>query len=84
MPGRFYQPVIAAAFGTATHVMFPIPPKRDANEVLAVSGMDTLGLVELQPLNRYHLALGSEPKYCRTSLRAVVTISLYSGKSDGR
>ncbi len=45
MPGEFYQPVIAATFGTATHAMFPVPPKRDPDEVLAVSGMDTLELV---------------------------------------
>jgi hypothetical protein len=44
MPGEFYQPVIAATFGTATHAMFPVPPKRDPDEVLAVSGMDTLEL----------------------------------------
>jgi hypothetical protein len=45
MPGEFYQPIIAATFGTATHAMFPVPPKRDPDEVLAVSGMDTLELV---------------------------------------
>ena len=26
MPGDFYQPVIAATFGTVTHAMFPSPP----------------------------------------------------------
>jgi hypothetical protein len=46
MPGDFYQPVIAATFGTVTHAIFPGPPKRDADsDVLAMSGMDTLELV---------------------------------------
>src|ERR1022692_5068528 len=46
MPGDFYQPVIAATFGTVTHAIFPSPPKRDADsDVLAMSGMDTLELV---------------------------------------
>jgi tetratricopeptide (TPR) repeat protein len=45
-PGDFYQPIIAATFGTVTHAMFPAPPRRDADaEVLAMSGMDTLELV---------------------------------------
>jgi tetratricopeptide (TPR) repeat protein len=45
-PGEFYQPIIAAAFGTVTHAMFPEPSRHDANaEILAVSGMDTLELV---------------------------------------
>jgi hypothetical protein len=45
-PGEFYQPIIAAAFGTVTHAMFPVAPKRDADaDVLAMSGMDTLELV---------------------------------------
>jgi hypothetical protein len=45
-PGDFYQPIIAAAFGTVTHAMFPVPPKRDADaDILAMSGMDTLELV---------------------------------------
>ena len=26
MPGEFYQPIIAAMFGTITHAMFPVPP----------------------------------------------------------
>ena len=42
----FYQPIIAATFGTVTHAMFPVAPKRDADaDVLAVTGMDTLELV---------------------------------------
>jgi tetratricopeptide (TPR) repeat protein len=46
MPGDFYQPIIAAMFGTITHAMFPVPPKRDADaELLAATGMDTLELV---------------------------------------
>jgi hypothetical protein len=45
-PGEFYQPIIAAAFGTVTHAVFPVAPKRDADaDVLAMSGMDTLELV---------------------------------------
>jgi tetratricopeptide (TPR) repeat protein len=46
MPGEFYQPIIAAAFGTVTHAMFPVAPKRDADtDVLAMSGMDSQELV---------------------------------------
>jgi len=46
MPGDFYQPIIAAMFGTITHAMFPVPPKRDADaDLLAATGMDTLELV---------------------------------------
>ena len=42
----FYQPIIAAAFGTVTHAMFPVPPRRDAEaDVLAMAGMPTLELV---------------------------------------
>src|SRR5689334_12279249 len=45
-PKEFYQPIIAATFGTVTHAMFPVAPKRDADaDVLAVTGMDTLELV---------------------------------------
>lgn len=41
-----YKPIIAATFGTVTHAMFPVAPKRDADaDVLAVTGMDTLELV---------------------------------------
>jgi hypothetical protein len=44
--GDFYQPIIAATFGTVTHAMFPVPPRRDAEaDVLAMTGMDTLELV---------------------------------------
>lgn len=46
MPKGFYQPILAATFGTVTHAMFPVEPHRDANsDVLAGSGMDTLELV---------------------------------------
>jgi transcriptional regulator with XRE-family HTH domain len=46
LPGEFYQPTIAAAFGTVTSAVFPEFGRRDANaEVLAASGMDTLELV---------------------------------------
>jgi transcriptional regulator with XRE-family HTH domain len=45
-PSEFYQPVIAATFGTVTHALFPESGRRDGNaEILAVSGMDTLELV---------------------------------------
>jgi hypothetical protein len=45
-PKEFYQPIIAATFGTVTHAMFPVPPRRDADtDVLAMTGMDTLELV---------------------------------------
>ena len=46
-PGAtFYQPIIAATFGTVTHAMFPVPPRHDTDaDVLAVTGMDTLELV---------------------------------------
>src|SRR5690242_19179641 len=45
-PKEFYQPIIAATFGTVTHAMFPVAPTRDADaDVLAVTGMDTLELV---------------------------------------
>src|SRR6476469_3970106 len=46
MPSEFYQPIIAATFGTVTHAMFPVAAKRDADaDVLAVTGMDTLELL---------------------------------------
>lgn len=42
----FYKPIIARMFGTVTHAIFPVPPKRDADaDVLAMTGMDTLELV---------------------------------------
>lgn len=45
MPGEFYQPLIAATFGTVTHAIFPVSPRRDPDaDLLAVSGMDTLEL----------------------------------------
>lgn len=45
-PGEFYQPIIAATFGTVTHAMFPVAPQRDPDsDVLAMTGMDTLELV---------------------------------------
>ncbi len=45
-PSEFYQPIIAATFGTVTHAMFPESGRRDGNaEILAVSGIDTLELV---------------------------------------
>ena len=28
---EFYQPIIAATFGTVTHAMFPVAPKHDAD-----------------------------------------------------
>ena len=45
-PSEFYQPIIAATFGTVPHALFPESGRRDGNaEILAVSGMDTLELV---------------------------------------
>jgi hypothetical protein len=45
-PSDFYQPIIAATFGTVTHAMFPVPPRHDIDaDVLAMAGMDTLELV---------------------------------------
>jgi hypothetical protein len=45
-PKEFYQPIIAATFGTVTHAMFPVAPRRDTEaDVLAIAGMDTLELV---------------------------------------
>ena len=45
-PKEFYQPIIAATFGTVTHAIFPVAPQRDADaDVLAMAGMDTLELV---------------------------------------
>lgn len=46
MPNEFYQPIIAATFGTVTHAIFPAPARHDVgSEVLAMTGMDTLELV---------------------------------------
>jgi hypothetical protein len=44
-PNDFYQPIIAATFGTVTHAFFPVPSRRDSDSVLAITGMDTLELV---------------------------------------
>ena len=46
MPGEFYQPIIAAAFGTVTHAIFPATGRHEGSaDILAASGMDTLELV---------------------------------------
>ncbi len=46
IPNDFYQPIIAATFGTVTHALFPAPGRRDGNgEILAASGMETLEIV---------------------------------------
>ncbi|WP_328861289.1 XRE family transcriptional regulator [Streptomyces sp. NBC_00306] len=46
MPNDFYQPIIAAVFGTVTHALFPAPSRRDGHkEILAASGMETLEIV---------------------------------------
>lgn len=46
MPGEFYRPIIAAAFGTVTHALFPEPPRRNGNaEIVSVSGMETFEIV---------------------------------------
>jgi tetratricopeptide (TPR) repeat protein len=45
-PNDFYQPIIAAMFGTVTHALFPAPSRRDGEkEILAASGMETLEIV---------------------------------------
>ncbi|MET8100695.1 XRE family transcriptional regulator [Streptomyces sp. NPDC005236] len=45
-PNDFYQPIIAATFGTVTHALFPAPARRDGDrEILAASGMETLEIV---------------------------------------
>jgi transcriptional regulator with XRE-family HTH domain len=46
IPGEFYQPIIAAAFGTVTHAIFPATGRHEGSaDILAASGMDTLELV---------------------------------------
>jgi hypothetical protein len=46
VPGEFYQPLIAAAFGTVTHAIFPATGRHEGSaDILAASGMDTLELV---------------------------------------
>lgn len=46
MPSDFYQPIIAATFGTVTHAIFPVAGQRDGNaEIAAVSGMETLDII---------------------------------------
>ncbi|MFI6944311.1 XRE family transcriptional regulator [Streptomyces sp. NPDC050418] len=45
-PSEFYQPIIAAVFGTVTHALFPAAGRRDGNaEIVAVSGMETLDII---------------------------------------
>jgi transcriptional regulator with XRE-family HTH domain len=46
VPSDFYQPLIAAVFGTVTHAIFPTEGRREANaELINATGMDTLELV---------------------------------------
>ena len=46
VPSDFYQPLIAVTFGTATHAIFPVEGRREANaELINATGMDTLELV---------------------------------------
>jgi tetratricopeptide (TPR) repeat protein len=46
MPSDFYQPIIAATFGTVTHAIFPVAGQRDGNaEIAAASGMETLDII---------------------------------------
>ncbi|WP_406363391.1 XRE family transcriptional regulator [Streptomyces sp. NBC_01579] len=46
MPSDFYQPIIAATFGTVTHAIFPVAGQRDGNaEIVAASGMETLDII---------------------------------------
>ena len=45
-PNDFYQPLIAAVFGTVTHALFPAPARRDGDkEILTASGMETLEII---------------------------------------
>lgn len=45
-PSDFYQPLIAATFGTVTHALFPIRGRRDGNaEIISVSGMETVDIL---------------------------------------
>jgi hypothetical protein len=45
-PSEFYQPIIAATFGTVTHAIFPVTNRRDGNaEIIAASGMETLDII---------------------------------------
>ncbi len=40
-PSDFYQPIIAATFGTVTHALFPKPGRRNGNaEILTISAME--------------------------------------------
>ncbi|GGV39471.1 hypothetical protein GCM10010495_66020 [Kitasatospora herbaricolor] len=46
VPSEFYQPLIAATFGTVTHALFPVAGRRDGNaEIAAASGMETLDII---------------------------------------
>ncbi|MEU0738671.1 XRE family transcriptional regulator [Streptomyces sp. NPDC006134] len=46
LPDDFYQPIIAATFGTVTRALFPAPSRRDGDkEIVAASGMETLEAV---------------------------------------
>lgn len=46
VPSDFYQPLIAATFGTVTHAIFPLPGRRDGDaEIVAASGMETLDIL---------------------------------------
>ncbi|GAA4846297.1 hypothetical protein GCM10023235_23670 [Kitasatospora terrestris] len=46
VPSEFYQPLIAATFGTVTHALFPVASRRDGNaEIVAASGMETLDII---------------------------------------
>ena len=40
-----FKPIIARTFGTVTHAIFPVQPRSDEPEVLAMNGMETLELV---------------------------------------
>lgn len=45
-PSEFYQPIIAATFGTVTHAIFPVATRRDGNaEIIAASGMETMEIL---------------------------------------
>ncbi|MGP4014236.1 XRE family transcriptional regulator, partial [Streptomyces sp. 4N124] len=45
-PSDFYQPIIASAFGTVTHAIFPVAGRRDGDaEIATATGMETLDII---------------------------------------
>ncbi|MFF4356193.1 multiprotein-bridging factor 1 family protein [Streptomyces sp. NPDC001604] len=45
-PSDFYKPIIASAFGTVTHAIFPVTGRRDGDaEIATATGMQTLDII---------------------------------------